>query len=187
MATTSQDPKVSGKMLSLILVGLFVTLCGGAMVMFYLGAFTDAVVTRTTTQSYRIAYLTNIGSYNNIEPIIEQVAEHLKKGEITPGTPCALFLDSASQVDEKDRRAQIGYIMDRNDYIPSPLEELVIPSREVVIATFTGGTLLGSHKAYKAMREWSRANGYTLLLPALEIYHENGEVEYQLPIEKKNY
>ncbi|WP_171966430.1 GyrI-like domain-containing protein [Mariprofundus micogutta] len=167
------------------LFGLLTALGGGAVVMLYLGAFDDPQVTRQTTESYRIAYIENKGSYSNIEPVFNQVAEHLKKAEIEPGTACALYLNSVSEVAEEDRISRIGYIVGRTDYIPSPLEELVIPSREVAIATFEGGTLLGSHKAYKAMRDWSRANGYQLSLPALEIYHKNGVVEYQLPIHKQ--
>jgi len=176
---------ISSKMLILALLGLITAVAGGAVVMLYLGAFDDPEVTRQTTQDYRIAYIEHKGAYSNIEPILAQVAEHLKTAEIEPGTPCALYLNSVSEVAEEERISRIGYIVGRADYIPSPLDELVISSREVAVATFEGGTLLGSHKAYKAMREWSRANGYKLSLPALEIYHTNGVVEYQLPIHKQ--
>lgn len=180
-----QKAPLSNKMLILAILGLVTAIGGGALVMLYLGAFSDAKVYRTVSPEYRIAYIEKKGSYANIEPVLNEVAEALKKAEMTPGTPCALYLDSVSEVNEEDRRSKIGYIVERNDYIPAPMEEMVVSSREVVAATFDGGTMLGSHKAYKAMREWSRANGYTLSLPALEIYHSNGQVEYQLEIHKK--
>ncbi len=176
---------ISSRMLILALLGLVTAVGGGAVVMLYLGAFDEPEVTRQTTQDYRIAYIEHKGSYSKVEPIFAEVADYLKQAEIEPGTACALYLNSVSEVAEEERISRIGYIVGRNDYIPSPLEEIIITSREVAVATFEGGTLLGSYKAYKAMREWSRANGYVLSLPALEIYHTNGVVEYQLPIHKQ--
>ncbi len=96
-------------------------------------------------------------------------------------------MDNVSDVIEENRQSKIGYLIKRNDYIPAPLEQMTIKSREVVIAIFDGGTLLGSHKAYSGMRDWSRYNGYQLSLPAFEIYHTDGRVEYQLPIHKKQF
>ncbi len=34
------------------------------------------------------------------------------------------------------------------------------------------------------MKEWAKQNHYTLVLPALEIYHPDGVKEYQLGIRK---
>ncbi|MFQ5582347.1 MAG: GyrI-like domain-containing protein [Mariprofundaceae bacterium] len=174
----------SKKLLVMMIIGLMTTLGGSALIMLYLGAFKDPEVFRATPQGYRIAYLSHKGAYSNIEPLFEQVAAHLKQANIEPVTPCALFLDATSAVREPERRSKVGYLVKRTDYIPAPLEEEIIPAREVVTATFDGGTLLGSHKAYSAMREWARNHGYTLLLPALEIYHPSGTVEYQMPIHR---
>ena len=187
MADTQNDSPVSQKMLILVLIGLALTVGGGASVMFYLGAFKDPEVYRSVTQEYHLAYKSHKGAYNNIDPILEEVAKHLKEADIEAVTPCAMFMDSVSEVLEPDRQSKIGYLVQRNDYIAAPLEQMTIPSREVVVATFEGGTLLGSHKAYTGMRDWARANGYQLMLPAFEIYHAEGKVEYQLPIKKKQY
>jgi len=187
MAETTQNSQISPKMLILALIALVITLGGGAAVMLYLGAFKDAEVYRSVTQDYHFAYINHKGAYTNIDPILEEVAKNLKEVNIEPVTACALFMDSVSEVEEADRQSKIGYLIKRNDYIAAPLEQMTIPSREVVVATFEGGTLLGSHKAYSAMRDWSRANGYQLSLPAFEIYHPDSKVEYQLPIHKKQY
>jgi len=187
MAETKNAPPVSQKMLILVLIGLVLTLGGGATVMFYLGAFKDPEVYRSVTQEYHFAYVSHKGAYTNIDPILEEVAKRLKEADIEAVTPCAMFMDSVSEVQEADRQSKIGYLVQRNDYIAAPLEQMSIPSREVVVATFEGGTLLGSHKAYTGMRDWARANGYQLMLPAFEIYHTEGKVEYQLPIQKKQY
>jgi effector-binding domain-containing protein len=175
----------SKKIMLLAVIGMLAAVGGGGAVMFYLGAFKNPEVYRDVTHDYRIAYIEHIGSYAELDPVFAQVAEHLKKAGITADTPCALFLDSVSEVQEPERRSKIGYLVKRSDYIPAPLDELIIPSREIVAATFKGGTLLGSYKAYGAMREWSKIHGYKLSLPAFEIYHPDGTVEYQLPIHER--
>jgi len=183
MKEQAPGTKVPKKLLIAMIIGLATALGGAFIIMFYLGAYKDPEVVRAVPPSYRIAYLPHKGPYDKIEPIIDRVAEYLRKAHIEPGTPCALLLDT-SKVPDAEKRSKIGYLVRRSDYIPAPLEVEDIPSREVVIASFKGGTLLGSYKAYAAMRKWARAHGYILMLPALEIYHPNGVVEYQLPIRK---
>ncbi|ATX81575.1 effector-binding domain-containing protein [Mariprofundus ferrinatatus] len=187
MAADNQERPVTSKMLILILIGLALTLGGGAVVMLYLGAFKDPEVYRSVTKEYHLAYINHKGSYAKIDPILEEVAKHLKESNVEPLTAAALYMDSVSEVAEENRQSKIGYLIRPSDYIPAPLEQMTIQSREVVVARFEGGTLLGSHKAYTGMRDWARANGYQLSLPAFEIYHPDGNVEYQLPIHKKQY
>lgn len=175
----------SQKILILAVIGMLIAVAGGGGVMFYLGAFKNPEVYRDVTHEYRIAYVEHKGSYSELDAIFAQVAADLEKAGITTETPCALFLDDVDVVLEPDRRSQIGYLVKYGDDIPGSLEVRTIASREVVAATFKGGTLLGSYKAYAAMREWSKVNGYKLALPALEIYHSNGKVEYQLSIHKR--
>jgi len=179
-----QSHYISNKFLVTILVGLLTTVFGGVGVMYYLGMFSEVTVIRTSAPMYRIAYLFHTGAYNNIKPFIVKAEEHLKKAGVETDTPCALFLDDTGKTPENRRRAKIGYLLKRGDIAPAPLDEEQFPGREVVIATFSGGTLLGSYKAYEAMKKWSKIHHYTLALPALEIYHPSGITEYQLGIRK---
>lgn len=176
---TQQIPTLPRKVLIFVAISLFVTIFGGAGVLFYTGFFTDAKVQKNTTPTYRIAYLSHTGPYNAIQPLIDKVAEHLKGANIEPGTPCALLLDDTG-VPEGQRRAKVGYLVAHNDYIPAPLEVEELPPRKVLMATFDGGSLMGSYKSYEAMREWAKFHGVTLSLPAFEIYHPDGIMEYQL-------
>jgi len=179
-----QSQLFSNKFLGLMLVGLLTTLFGGLGVMYYMGMFSNVTVIRTYAPSYHIAYLFHTGAYNNIEPSIKKAEEYLKKAGIKADTPCALFLDDTGSTPESQRRAKVGYLLAHGDVVPAALEEERFPKREVVAVTFSGGTLLGSYKAYEAMKKWAKANHYTLVLPALEIYHPNGIKEYQLGIRK---
>ncbi len=179
-----EKPPVSKEALVFILGTLLLTVFGSAAVMFYLGSFTDAKVQKAIAPSYKIAYLMHIGPYSDIKPALEQVAEKLTKAGIKTETACALLLDD-SNVPENKRRAKVGYLVNQNTYVPDPLEVEELPQREILLATFDGGALMGSYKSYEAMREWAKYNGYTLSLPALEIYHPNGIKEYQLSIQRK--
>ncbi len=179
-----QSPYLSNKFLVAILVGLLTTIFGGVVVMYFLGVFSNITVAQATAPSYHIAYLFHTGAYNNIEPSIEKAEEYLKKAGIEADTPCALFLDDTGSTPESQRRAKVGYLLTHDAVVPAPLDEERFPEREVVTTTFSGGTLLGSYKAYEAMKKWAKANHYTLVLPALEIYHPNGVKEYQLGIRK---
>jgi len=175
---------LSHKFLGLILAGLLATLFGGVGVMYYLGVFSKVTVTQTIAPSYRIAYLLHTGAYDDIEPTIKKVAALLKKAGIVADTPCALLLDDTGKTPANQRRAKVGYLLQHGDIVPAPLNEEIFPQRKVISARFSGGTLLGSYKAYEAMKKWAKQHHYTLALPALEIYHPNGFTEYQLGISK---
>jgi effector-binding domain-containing protein len=181
--TENDQPPIPRKLLVIVFLILILALFGGVGIATYIGAFTEVNIGKAVAPSYRIAYLNHTGPYNTIEPVIEKVAEHLRKANIESELAFALFYDESSTPDNK-KRSKVGYIIGQNDYVPGPLEEEVIPEREVIRATFEGSPLLGSYKAYKEMRSWAIYNGYTLSLPALEIYHPEGWVEYQLPIHK---
>jgi len=181
----SDRPPLSRRFLSLVLAGLLTTLFGGVLVMYYLGMFTQVPVRPMNAPSYRIAYLYHMGAYDDIEPLIDKAAEELDRAGVKTDTACALLLDDTGSTPAPKRRAKVGYLVDEQAIVPAALEEERFPARRVVVATFSGGTLLGSYKAYKAMRQWAKTHHYALVLPALEIYHPDGVVEYQLGIRKQ--
>jgi len=179
-----QSRYISNKFLVAILTGLLTTIFGGAGVMYYLGMFSEVTVMQKSVPSYHVAYLFHTGAYNNIKPSIEKADGYLKKAGIKANTPCAIFLDDTGKTPESQRRAKIGYLLGSGEIVPAPLEEERVPERKAVVATFSGGTLLGSYKAYEAMKKWAKIHHYALVLPALEIYHPDGSTEYQLGIRK---
>jgi len=180
-----QPQQISNKFLITILVGIMTTLFGGTGVMYYLGMFSNVQVVMETSPAYRLAYLLHVGSYHDIEKSIKKAEGELIKAGVDAIIPSALFLDDSGKVTENKRRSKVGFIVKHGDFIPASLQEENLPQRRVVKVTFSGGTLLGSYKAYEAMKGWAKANGYELLLPALEIYHPDGPNEYQLGIRKR--
>lgn len=184
MAMTQMAHKPTKKFLITVILALSVTIMGSAIVMWYLGSYTKPEVYKGVSEPYRVAYMINVGPYNEIQGTLDKVAEQLRQAKIEPKTPFLMILDG-NEVVESKRRSKVGYLIGKRDYVPGPLETEELPVRDVLIATFDGGAMMGSYKAYEAMKEWSRRYGYKLSLPALEIYHPDKPMEYQLGITKE--
>ncbi len=175
--------KPTTKFIVTVAIALSVTVMGSAAVLWYLGSYSEAEVKKGVSEPYQIAYILNVGPYDKINDIFEEVAEHLRKANIEPKTPCVLLMDG-NDVNESQRRSKVGYLVSRHDYVPAPLDSETLPARDVLIATFEGGAMMGSYKSYQAMRNWVKKYDYKLSLPAFEIYHPNGVMEYQLGVSK---
>ncbi|MCF7821229.1 MAG: GyrI-like domain-containing protein [Mariprofundaceae bacterium] len=164
-----------------IIAALLMTIMGAVVAMWYLRTFTQAEVRMGVSEPYHIAYIFNVGPYDRIGGVFEEVAMYLRQANIEPGIPCVLLMDGAG-VHESERRSKVGYLISRHVRPPAPLESETLPQRDVVIATFRGGVTTGSYRGYQAMSEWAKKHGYRLSLPALEIYQNDGVTEYQLGI-----
>ena len=175
--------KPSNKFIVTVIIALSVTIMGSTLVMWYLGSFTKPTIKKGVSEPYRIAYIINVGPYNDVHDTFDKVADILRKANIEPKTPFLFIMDN-NKVPESKRRSKVGYLISQRDYVPGPLETDTLPVRDVLIATFEGGAMMGSYKGYEAMKEWAKMYGYTLSLPALEIYHPNGAMEYQLGVKK---
>ncbi|MDT8376661.1 MAG: GyrI-like domain-containing protein [Mariprofundaceae bacterium] len=175
------DLSPSNSFVIAIIASLLMTVLGGAVAMWYLGVFSQVEVKRDISEPYRIAYILNTGPRDTIYKTLEKVAGHLRQAGIEPESPCILLLDGSS-VHESERRSKVGYLISADTYLPPALESETLPEREVLIATFRGGAMIGSYRGYQAMGEWAGKHGYTLSLPAFEIYHPDGTMEYQLGV-----
>ncbi len=182
---TKQAFTPSKKFFVTVILALALTIMGSTVVMWYLGSFTRATVSKGMSEPYQVAYMVNVGPYDKVHDKFDEVAEILKKANIEAKTPFLMILDD-SNVHEGQRRSKVGYLVSKRDYVPGPLETETLPVREVLIATFDGGAMMGSYKGYEAMKDWAKTYGYTLSLPAVEFYHPDGKMEYQLGVKKGN-
>ena len=99
--------------------------------------------------------------------------------------PFGLLMDETGSVPREQMRSKAGYIISPGAFVPGSLKEEMMPSRDVLLATFDGGAMIGSYKSYEGMKDWAKFHGYALQMPALEIYRDNGTIEYQLGIKKQ--
>jgi len=167
------------------LIALMFGVVGSAYILYYLGVFSNVSVKFEQSPEYRIAFVENTGPYNKIDSLLESVSKDLEANGITNANAIAIFLDDPSVVEKRDLRSKVGYVISDFDQPPHPLQVEVLQSQEVVQATFHGSPLVGSFKAYKAMKQWCADNGYIPSLPGTEIYRNDGTVEYYLPIKKR--
>lgn len=184
MSNNDKEHQPSQRLLVLALTASFLAIVGTAAILYYLGMFRTVTVQQTIAPAYRIAYLPHTGPYNEIDETIAQVKKDLVEANINTTFPCALFLDDPSVVSSDRLRSKVGFLISGNGNVPNTVQVEQIAPREIVQASFDGSPVIGSYKAYSAMKQWSKDHGYSLSLPALEIYHEKGVVEYQLPIRK---
>lgn len=126
MAMTKMAHKPSNKFIITVILALSVTLLGSTIVMWYLGSFTKPEVSKGVSEPYRVAYMLNVGPYNQIKDTLDKVAEHLRKAKIEPKTPFQMILDGNNVVESK-RRSKVGYLIGKRDYVPGPLETEELP------------------------------------------------------------
>ncbi|HHM04453.1 MAG TPA: GyrI-like domain-containing protein [Gammaproteobacteria bacterium] len=178
--TQREDPP--NKVLVLAVAALLLSVVGSAAILAYLGLFNAVTVQHYSAPAYRIAYLDHTGPYEDLQDVFDRVAGRLHQARITALAPCALLLDDPSVAAKNELRSKIGFLVDNGVSLHGDIHVLHIPPREVARARFRGSPVIGSYKAYAAMKQWGNDHGYTLSLPAFEIYHDDGEVEYQLPV-----
>lgn len=184
-ATMEESDEVRSKIITVAIVALFLGIVGTVYIMYYLGIFSNVQVQKAVAPDYRLAYIEHRGPYNQIDDIFKHLEARLKDTSIHTDTAAAVFLDDASTVDPQNLRSKVGFLVQRFDHVPEGIETEEIESRTVLQAIFHGSAMVGSYKAYSAMKEWCRDNGYQPILPSMEIYHADGSVEYQLHIVKK--
>ncbi len=183
--TTEENHRPSKNLISFAFIAIFLSFGGTGGVLYYMGMFTQVRLQQFDAPEYRFAYLPHTGPYNEVKETFAQVEKFLDKAKIRYSSACALFLDDPSVVAKENLRSKVGYLVTKLDLLPTTVQSETIPGRRVILATFNGTPVVGSYKAYSAMKEWSERNGYKLSLPSLEIYHSTGSVEYQLPITKE--
>lgn len=162
---------------------LFCAVFGTAAVLWYLGTFQEPKITLGDAPSYHVAYMEHVGPYDKITETVIQVKTTLEKANINTDTGFSLLIDD-NDVFENERRSKVGFIIPADTIVPASLIVEDIPARPALIATYEGGAMMGSYKAYNNMKEWAKKFDYTLSMPAMEIYHPNEIMEYQLSISK---
>lgn len=184
MSTQENDP-ASRKYVIASLIAFAFAIIGTAAALYYLGVFGQASLEKVMTPGYRLVYISHTGPYNEIKDIYKEIEIRLKENNIATIAAAAQFLDDPGVVSPEQLRSKVGFLIGDREPSPSFLNEERLIPQEVIQATFNGSPVVGSYKAYAAMRQWSTDNHYQLNLPSLEIYYPDSHVVYQLPISPK--
>lgn len=180
-----QRKKKEGSMIKKILVGVIVILIAAAAgFSFYLGAFSSVTIEKASAGPYRIACLDHIGSYKNTCSKIKSVKKLLDEQGVTVIAPCGVYYDDPKTTPSDKLRSKGGYIIEGNPKL-SVAEKLDIPKGEVVTAKTKANPCIAWMKTYPKINRWLSENNYAAAGPSLEIYHDNGITEVQIPITLK--
>ena len=169
-------------MMNKVFLALIIGLAGTSSIMFFMGTFTKPEIEYKITDPYRFAYIDHVGPPNNIHGLIEVLTEKMDTSNVKYIDPAVLFLDDASEVKLDDQRSKVGFIISVNTTVPDEFQVMEIPSQKALVATFYGGSLMGSYRTYPAMQDWAAEHGKRLSLPAFEIYHGKTSVEYHMSL-----
>lgn len=171
-------------MLKKILITLTVLIIALVVLGIFLGLFQSVNIRKIQAGPYKIMCLDHIGSYKNICRKIKSVDELLSKNKIKPIAFCGVFYDDPRKIDEDKLRSKGGCIVKEFADIDI-LEQLTIPKTEVVSASIKAHPAIAPIKTYPKIEQWLSKNKYKVTGPSLEIYHNSGVVEVQMPIGPK--
>ena len=169
-------------MMKKVIFALIIGLAGTSSVMFFMGTFSKPEIEFKVTDPYRFAYIDHVGPYNNIDGLIVRLQDKMESAHVEYIDPAVIFYDDASEVKLDDQRSKVGFIIPVNTTVPDDFQVMEIPSKKALVATFYGGSLMGSYRTYPAMQDWAAEHGKRLSLPAFEIYHGKTSVEYHMTL-----
>lgn len=169
------------KIVAVIVVVLVVALVGLA---FYLGLFNSVTIEKAVTGPYQIACLDHIGPYKDICKKIQGVKKLLDDQGIVPVTACGIYYDDPKSVPSDKLRSKGGFIIE-GDVKSEIIEKLNVPQQEVIVAKVKAHPAIAPIKTFPKINKWIAANNFVVVGPCLEIYHEDGVVEVQMPIKPK--
>lgn len=168
----------------IVLAGVVVIVITLGVISFYLGVFSSVSIEKATAGPYKIACLDHIGSYKNTYKKIYGVKKLLDEQGIIPVSACGIYYDDPKTVPSDKLRSQGGYIIEGDPKLEI-MERLDIPQREVVVAKAKTNPCIAWMKTYPKIDKWLTSNNYTAAGPSLEIYHDDGITEVQVPISLK--
>lgn len=170
-----------GSMLKKIALVVLVLVVVLAVIGFFLGIYSPVSIEKATAGPYQIVCLDHIGPYKGICKKIQNVKKLLDEQEIIPVAACGIYYDNPKTVPSDKLRSKGGFIVE-GDVEVEILERLDISHREVVIAKVKAHPAIAPIKTYAKLGKWLGANNFTVAGPCLEIYHDTGVVEVQMPI-----
>ena len=168
---------------SIVIFILFISLIVAAWTM---GMFSSVSVSEEKRGPYYAVILSHTGSYRGISQKIEDVSAMLTENRIVHSVSCSIFYNDPSKTDIKELRSDGGFLVNDSIEVPSPYQCLKLPLRSVGVALIEANPAIAGFKTYPALLDW--IDSYNIeqdtLQPIIELYHNNGIVEVELPLLK---
>ena len=142
-----------------------------------------------TMDKMTIAYVERVGSYDQLEPILGQLAAYAQKKGLT-GNMVGLYYDDPDVIPEESLRCELGIQVKEGFKPDSGYLVKEIPAHHVVYAIMRGPYEKIALE-YPNIRKWMEEKRYKMSGPVTEIYLEGGPsvppeqfvTEVQFPVE----
>ncbi len=145
---------------------------------------------------YHVAYIRHVGPYNLVGPIFGEVFAWASEKGLSIGPMIGIYYDDPSEVSPEKRRSDICIVVG-GEAVAEPDERVklkVIPTTMVAYTVYEGPwEKYDIPGIYRSIGEWTFDNGYEVVGPPREIYHEFQTmerpeakvlVEIQFPVRK---
>ncbi|MDZ7289660.1 MAG: GyrI-like domain-containing protein [candidate division KSB1 bacterium] len=132
-----------------------------------------------------MVYISHTGPYYQVAEKITQVSKMLQEKNVRTLDACGIFYDDPSTVPQEQLRSRAGFLVKGAVTVEAPLAIDTVAQREVIVAKVKAHPTVAPLKTYPKMQEWMKQNNFQAAGPGLEIYHANGVVECELPIQPR--
>lgn len=125
---------------------------------------------------YHYVYLEHVGDYAKLNDRQAEVRHRLAEAGIVPGASITVLFSDPRQVERRERRAHIGYLLPVAVEVKAPLAVAEIPARPVLRAEVRAAILLAPSRAYQAIDDYLRGQGTGIRMPSVELYQSSETV-----------
>ena len=166
---------------SVVIFILFISLLVTAWTM---GMFSPVTITEAKRGPYYAVVLSHKGSYQGLSQKIDKVSAMLTENRIAHSIACGIFYDDPSKIKTEDLRSEGGFIIEDTLEVSQPFEFIKFPVRSVYLASIEANPAIAGFKTYPALLDWIEKykSEHDTLHPTIELYHNNGIVEVELPL-----
>jgi DNA gyrase inhibitor GyrI len=175
------------KLVTIISIVIFILFISLLIAAWSMGMFSSVSVMEDERGPYFVIVNAHMGSYQGISDKIDGVSSMLSEKQILHTTACGIFYDDPAQVSVEDLRSAGGFLISDSIEVSDPFVCLKIPSRLLSVASIEANPAIAGFKTYPALLDWINKYNFKhdTLKPTIELYHTNGIVEVELPIQKK--
>lgn len=175
MATTKK------KVLYIVLAVVLVIVLFIVISLWRLGLFASPELALEERGPLHYCYIDKTGPFSEIPTAWAEIDKLAEQQGIEYLQRCGMYLDNPSQVAEEEMRWRAGFLVADSIAVEEPLQLMVLPQAEYIVARIEANPMVAAFKTYPALEKWITENYYTVVGAAIEIYNE-GYVESMFPV-----
>ncbi len=172
------------KLVIIISVVIFILLISLLVAAWTMGMFSPVSVMEDKRGPYYAVILSHKGSYQGISQKIDEVSIMLTENKIEHRVACGIYYDDPAKIALEELRSEGGFLVTDSIKVTLPFKCLKFPARSVGVASIEANPALAWFKTYPALQDWIDKYKFEhdTLRPTIELYHNNGIVEVELPL-----